>query len=107
MRATSRPTTDGSVLRVDDVVRAASVREVDRRKGALAEQPHALIGVAHRVGRDDDVVHRSSGLSDGVGSCSNTSSAAAAIRLDASASVRAASSTTGPRAVLMKNAWAS
>ena len=46
----------------------------------------------------------SSGLSTGVGSCSNTSIAAPWMRFSRSASISAASCTTGPRAVLMKYA---
>ena len=46
----------------------------------------------------------SSGLSGATGSCSNTSSAAPAMRPSRSASISAASSTMGPRATLMKYA---
>ena len=46
----------------------------------------------------------SSGLSGAIGSCSNTSSAAPAIRRARNASISAASSTMGPRATLMKYA---
>src|SRR5882672_3767772 len=43
-------------LRVHNMLRAAAVRQIDSRsEGALGEQPHALVGMAHRVGRDDHI----------------------------------------------------
>src|SRR4030095_3744174 len=88
---------------IDDELRRAPFEQVDdAREAGRRHVVEALVGPAKRMRREDHVVHRKQWMSPATGSCSNTSSAAPAMRPERNASINAGSSTTGPRATLMK-----